>query len=368
MARMLLFIGLVFAETPFRLPGTEPVEVWQAPLRLAGFTAGPGDDPDGAWAAIEVSGTRWVLVVHDRAGVRREASVAIPSSARQREELVWLAQSLLDPGEPPFAAVGPAPTAPRAAPATPGASSAPPRRPTPRSPEGPASTPAAPEPTATAPEPTPAAPEPTASPSPEVPATASTPIPPPSDPLDPVDPLEPPAPARHPPPTLAPSLTMRALVRGGAPPAFGGDAGLTLAHRAFRAQLQLGLTSPSGIDLDPTVAEASAATAHSDLLLGAGTTLGPVALMALAGGALARVQFREEGEDAGAAWIPAAVARVGLGVAAGPLQIGVETTIGRDLRAVRVDVAGVAQDAWSTGWVSPSVSVAWLPPKKDRPE
>jgi hypothetical protein len=85
------------AVTPFRLPpGEEPAE-WATALDLAGFDIGSGRPG----VEVRADGDRWVLLVWDASGGVRSAEVTRPASARAREDLVWLAASLLREADVP---------------------------------------------------------------------------------------------------------------------------------------------------------------------------------------------------------------------------------------------------------------------------
>ncbi len=78
---------------PFTLPPEEDQASWLLPLRQGGMFAGPA--ADGPWGRLDRVGSSCQLVVRDRCGEIRRAPVECPESEGQREDVVWLAQSLL---------------------------------------------------------------------------------------------------------------------------------------------------------------------------------------------------------------------------------------------------------------------------------
>ncbi len=98
---------------PISLPPSEDPDVWEEPLMLAGLDVG---EPGAGAGALLTPGTdQWTLMVRDRAGVLHEVRVAAPTSAAQREEIAFLAASLLEPVVQPVLApvVAPPPLPPR---------------------------------------------------------------------------------------------------------------------------------------------------------------------------------------------------------------------------------------------------------------
>lgn len=75
-------------------PGEDPSQ-WLKPLSLAGLA--PGGPGGGAWVELRDEGSRWRLRVQDSAGLVRETTVAEPGSPQAREDVAWLAASLLKP-------------------------------------------------------------------------------------------------------------------------------------------------------------------------------------------------------------------------------------------------------------------------------
>jgi hypothetical protein len=115
---MLLFAGfatLATAAVPIELPAGEDVHAWEDALEIGGLV--PATAGSGAAVRVQDHGASWTLVVRDQVGAVRTVDVAEPRSAESREEVVWLAVSLLRPMStslPPLAAPV-APTAPPAA-------------------------------------------------------------------------------------------------------------------------------------------------------------------------------------------------------------------------------------------------------------
>lgn len=94
----ILLAMVLSGPTPVALPGTEDPADWEAPLAMAGLQVGePGT---GAWVGLEASAGSWLLRVRDRDGVLHEVRIEPPSSAQEREDVVWLAASLLHPATP----------------------------------------------------------------------------------------------------------------------------------------------------------------------------------------------------------------------------------------------------------------------------
>ena len=95
---MHLLLGLAHA-VPLDLPATEDPAVWADTASLAGFELGPAGG--ATWARIEPSTGEWVLLVQDTSGAIRTVSVPPPTTSAQREDLVFLASSLLEPLDAP---------------------------------------------------------------------------------------------------------------------------------------------------------------------------------------------------------------------------------------------------------------------------
>lgn len=96
---MLLLIAAALAADGFVLPPGEPVEPWRAPLDLAGLAVAP----EGPIWVTRVD-SRWHLYARGPDGAVRDAWLAVPSTASDREAAAFLARSLLVPlviGPPP---------------------------------------------------------------------------------------------------------------------------------------------------------------------------------------------------------------------------------------------------------------------------
>ncbi len=191
---VLVWVALAAAGVPLVLPPSEDPADWATIARIAGFElsttlTGPG-------AQLTGGSNGWVLVVRDSRGVRHETPVEAPSDATDREDLVWLATSLLDPlGD--AGAVAPVTPRPAASPA--GGAAQPPT----------ASKPSSTAPTASKPSPTaskPSSTAPTASRTPPQSSTSSTAPTPPTPPPASTPPTPPPA-SPAPPPVLASAIT-----------------------------------------------------------------------------------------------------------------------------------------------------------------
>ncbi len=77
------------------LPVGTALGAWAEAAALGGFRLGA--DAAGPHVAITADAAGWHLHAVDAAGVTRDAVVAAPGSSQDREDLVWLARSLLTP-------------------------------------------------------------------------------------------------------------------------------------------------------------------------------------------------------------------------------------------------------------------------------
>ncbi len=102
MRRALVLLGLLLlplvarAAVPLALPPREAAEAWLPAARLGGFTLAPSSG--GVRAELLDEGATWRLRVHATDGELREARVPAPRSAADREDIVWLAASLVRAG------------------------------------------------------------------------------------------------------------------------------------------------------------------------------------------------------------------------------------------------------------------------------
>ncbi len=218
----LWLIAAASATVPVELPPEQPAAAWAELLRAADMAPGPA----AGFPAVHIeAGTRgWTLLVRDSSGAEHRVTVSPPTDEATREDLVWLAASLLRPVVPPdgLASAQPEPEPPQPEPPQP-------EPPTP-SPEPPAPSTEhrvpSPEPPAPSPEPTAPSPEPPA-PSPEPTETTKTtetteptettetteprvprpPPPPPPPPAPPPPPQKAPPPPDPPAPTPEPTET-----------------------------------------------------------------------------------------------------------------------------------------------------------------
>ena len=106
---------LLAGATPVELPPTEDPADWEAALAMGGLAAGPVGE--GAWVRLEPAADGWTLRVRDRGGALHEVPVPEPGSEQEREDIVWLAVSLLHPAgvdapDEPAPAPTPAPPPP----------------------------------------------------------------------------------------------------------------------------------------------------------------------------------------------------------------------------------------------------------------
>ena len=91
---LVLFPGLAaWAGVPISLPSSERSSDWEQVLEL-GDLEWATTDP---MVVVSANGALWTVRVRDPAGGTREASIAPPSGADDREDLVWLVVSLLTP-------------------------------------------------------------------------------------------------------------------------------------------------------------------------------------------------------------------------------------------------------------------------------
>ena len=104
LAVLLCVLGLALASgtgraaTPLTLPPTEAEDDWAATVALVGFElAPPGEGP---WVVLIAAVPEWQLLVQDSAGEVHRVSSAPPRTEVEREELLFLASSLLHADEP----------------------------------------------------------------------------------------------------------------------------------------------------------------------------------------------------------------------------------------------------------------------------
>ncbi len=112
---MSVVAGVVSAATPVLLPTDEAAETWVNALTMAGLRIGPPGD--GPWVIIANTPATWVLVVRGRDGTVRRSELAPPTTPQQREELAFVAASLVRAATPvvvqPAAPVDPTPPKPK---------------------------------------------------------------------------------------------------------------------------------------------------------------------------------------------------------------------------------------------------------------
>jgi len=87
------------AGVPVELPPQQAPESWMEFLVAAGMEPGPA----GATPSVQLraSPEHWTLRVLDTSGSEHRVEVAIPTDDAAREDLIWLASSLLQPIRPP---------------------------------------------------------------------------------------------------------------------------------------------------------------------------------------------------------------------------------------------------------------------------
>ncbi len=330
-----------------QLPAGEPVELWRAPLSLAGLS--PGDGRPGV--EILAQGDRWLILAWDDAGVARAAEVARPSTPRAREDLAMLAASLLRQVSAP----------PVTAQSLPVASLPPPPPPPPRpepSRAPPAVVRADPAPVA---EPAPAVPPP-----PEAPAAPAPAAPAPEAPAPPPPPPElAPAPAPAPParPSLRLSVGARALANIRPSQSATGGVVVALDARQDPLWVELGLFGLFPSELAPL--DDSNALGLRGLDSGVGWTsgLGPVEYGFGGGISALRYQFQEAGYAAQTAWGPAVHgdARLGLPLP-GPWVLDLGGRVGLDLRKLTFADPDGDDPELSRLWIWPTLGARWAPP------
>lgn len=269
--------------------------MWADPLALAGLSVGaPGAGP---YVEIVAAGSGWIVRVRDRAGEMHEAPVAPALTPQQREDVAFLAASLLEPMGVPVEA-RPAPPPPPAAPR-------------PRTP------PVEPKPEEAAPEPPPVEP--------------AAPEPPPVEPA-------PPEPAPAPPPPPAPRLQGRL---GGAVELrpFGTVTGvawaeLQLVGGPLRPTLGGAWAGPSRLATIEADARHQAADAWLGLVYAADA---PARFDVGITAGLSVRPFTQRGESRGTAYVPVVTTRVEVPVRATP-WLQVEPGVQLAIDTVEVDV------------------------------
>ena len=84
-----------WGQVPVSLPAGEEETSWGQVLAAAGLEVGPTGA--GPWVRFENHDARWLIVALDRSGERHQVEVSRPTSATEREDVAWLAASLLEP-------------------------------------------------------------------------------------------------------------------------------------------------------------------------------------------------------------------------------------------------------------------------------
>ncbi len=103
-----LFMAVAFAAVPVTLPRGQSLSDWREPLMLAELE--PGEPGEGAWVMLaSAESGPWWLVVHRADGSVERVSVQEPCTATDREEIAFLAASLLQPLAPVRVAPPPVP-------------------------------------------------------------------------------------------------------------------------------------------------------------------------------------------------------------------------------------------------------------------
>lgn len=96
------------AGVPVQLPPGESAADWAEPLSLAGLQ--PGAPGTGPYVQIRDEGGKWTIRVRDEAGQLHDVPVERPDSAAEREEIAFVASSLVKPMAPAKPAPAPPPT------------------------------------------------------------------------------------------------------------------------------------------------------------------------------------------------------------------------------------------------------------------
>ncbi len=311
----LWLIAAASATVPVELPPEQPAAAWAELLRAADMAPGPA----AGFPAVHIeAGTRtWTLLVRDSSGAEHRVTVSPPTDEATREDLVWLAASLLRPVVPPdgLASAQPEPEPPQPEPPQPEPPTPSPEPPAPSTePRVPSPEPPAPSPEPTAPSPEPPAPSPeptettktteTTEPT-ETTETTEPRVPSPEPPLPvPESTATAPESAPRPHPTLFLAARIGAAGRPSIAPTLASGASIGLrSHRDWRlaATAQIG---PSGVTLvhDQRIAVSSwelGLALDSPRLLALGPRLG------VQGGASQR-GFEAEGERLQQGWVPTA--------------------------------------------------------------
>lgn len=86
-----VLVGLV----PVELPADEDEVAWEGALAMGGLAV--GTPVGGEWVRLRPIDGGWLLQVQDRSGELHEVTIAPPRNEQDREDIVWLAVSLLHP-------------------------------------------------------------------------------------------------------------------------------------------------------------------------------------------------------------------------------------------------------------------------------
>lgn len=99
-ADRVFWVSIVLA-VPLDLPAGEQPALWADTAELAGFELAPAEGE--SWARLEPRDEVWLLTVQDPTGAVRSVEVPAPTGPADREDMVFLASSLLVPQkvEPP---------------------------------------------------------------------------------------------------------------------------------------------------------------------------------------------------------------------------------------------------------------------------
>ena len=106
---MLWLLGAAGATVPVELPPEQAPAAWAELLRATDMA--PGSAEGFPAVRLEAGVTTWTLLVRDSTGAEHRVSVPPPTDDAAREDLVWLATSLLHPLTPPDALAAAEPNA-----------------------------------------------------------------------------------------------------------------------------------------------------------------------------------------------------------------------------------------------------------------
>lgn len=340
MAPVLLLIHAAALAATLGLPSGEPSSAWNTPARLAGFSIAL---PSQAADVICVAGPEgWMIRVEGLDGSIRTERVSAPSDGRSREDLAWLASSLLSEVE--ARAGGARPTLPALVVTEP---PIPPPKPRPAMAPR---TPPPPRPPVRPPPPSPSQPEPLEIPRPPMLATAPLPEP---EPL----PAPPPAhlrPDLYPWVEFSPGYARRAGLTSAATLSLRGG----VAARGWMAGV--GLQLPNTREVLGTEGSLRCLNLSGRAAWSADHRLAPQLGVELG---ISRGEWSESGEGLHARTVPIAAVDAGLGLRLSPAwRLTAGAGLGAELAQTRIQI-GDSQPVTLTPWqVDLVVALRWQIP------